>query len=157
MIKLLQTILVVLFSVNAYSQGGKPASANGEIYGNITESLTNQPMDYVTVVALKQPENKMIGGRMSTGNGSFSIPNLPLGTYTIKFSFVGYNDKLVENIELTKTQTAVNLKDVQLVPMVLKTVEVTGEKPIVSYEIDKKVINVEDQITNTSQTAVEIL
>jgi len=157
MTKLIQTILVVLISVNAYAQGGKPASANGEIYGNITDSLTNQPMDYVTVVALKQPGDKMVGGRMSTGNGSFSIPNLPLGTYTIKFSFVGYNDKLVENIELTKTQTAVNLKDVQLAPMVLKTVEVTGEKPIVSYEIDKKVINVEDQITNTSQTAVEIL
>jgi outer membrane receptor protein involved in Fe transport len=161
-------LLVTLFSLTAYSQGGRPGGRpggpkggkpqiKGEIFGNVIDSISNESMAYVTVLAYKQPENKMVGGMVTSDNGNFSIPELGEGNYSLKITFVGYNTKFINNIIIDKDNLTSNSKDIQLGPQVLDVVEVVGEKPLITYEIDKKVINVEDQITNTSQTAVEVL
>lgn len=136
---------------------GGGASLSGEIFGNVIDSLTNKPMGYVTILALKQPSNDMSGGTVSSDNGNFSIQKLTPGKYNLKISFVGYETKIIENIVISKENLTYQIKTLALVSRTLNTVEVIGDKPLVTYEIDKKVINVEDQITNTSQTALEVL
>lgn len=137
--------------------GDQPGSNNGEIFGNIIDYVSNDALAYVTVLALKQPENKTVGGAVTTDNGNFSIPDLPIGTYDLKISFVGYDTKFIRGVELTKEQITYNLKNLELAPSVLDVVEIDGDIPEITYEIDKKVINVEDQINADGQTAIEIL
>lgn len=143
--------------------GGKRGASDqgmqkkGEIFGTIIDSVSKKPMAYVTVLALKQPENTPVNGAVTTDNGQFSIPDLPMGTYDLKVSFVGYNTSYIEGVKLNAEQTTFNVKKFQLAPTVLETVEVIGGVPDITYEIDKKVINVEDQINTDGQTAIEIL
>jgi len=155
-----------LFSIPIYSQRpggggggpkGRPAAIEGEIFGSIADSLTGKPMGYVTVLALKQADKSMAGGIITEDNGNFSISKLQPGIYTLKITFVGYRTKEVKDIKITAENKTFQFKKILLSPTVLETVEVVGDAPLVTYEIDKKVINVEDQTTNISQTALEIL
>lgn len=161
LMRLIIFALVCFISTLSFSQPqgkGKAAQTlKGEIFGNIVDSTTNQPMAYVTVLAKKQPTDEMAGGVVSSENGNFSITDLPAGKYTLELSFVGYDKKHIKDILISAEQITHNFKDLTISSKLLDEVEVVGDKPLVTYEIDKKVINVEDQITNTSQTALEIL
>ncbi|MEZ4924464.1 MAG: outer membrane beta-barrel protein, partial [Crocinitomicaceae bacterium] len=151
--------LILLFSclpIFGQSPNGR-SEVKGEIFGNIIDSVSNQAVGYATVVALSQPEGKVAGGAVTQEDGSFSLSNLPLGKYTLKISFVGYNQKFIDGIELTESNTTHLLKDHPLAPSMLQTVEVYGDTPIITYEIDKKVVNVEDQQNVDGQTALEVL
>ena len=157
----------LLFSLISYSQRPDGGSGNGgnpkkeeakcEIFGTIIDSLTEEKMAYATVLAFKMPEEKMIKGAVTTENGSFSIAELPYGLYKIKISFVGYNVQYIDNIKLDIENSTFQVKDLKLGPTTLNTVEIIGDKPMISYEIDKKVINVADQINTDGQSATEVL
>ena len=165
MIRILTFCLGFLFIFNSFAQppgvrsgGGRPSQKiSGEIFGNIIDSVTQAPMGYVTVLAVKHPDSSMAGGVISSDNGNFAITDLKPGIYDIKFTFIGYETKVIPNIKITPQHRTHQIKDLAFSPKVLDAVEVVGDKPIVTYEIDKKVINVEDQITTTGQTAVEVL
>ncbi|MFK8046317.1 MAG: outer membrane beta-barrel protein [Crocinitomicaceae bacterium] len=145
------------FSQRPGGPKGRPTSVEGEIFGNIVDSLSNDAMAYVTVLALKQSDKSMVGGGVTLDNGNFSIEKLKPGIYTLKISFVGYRTKEIRDIKISPENKTHQFKNLALSPTVLEVVEVIGDAPLVTYEIDKKVINVEDQTTNISQTALEIL
>ena len=156
--QILSILFVSLFTFSTWSQG-KPQGMNavkGEIFGNVIDSVSNQAMGYVTVLVLNKGTEDMAGGVVTNDKGGFSVTDLKPGSYTVKLSFVGYNQKFI-NVNISEENITSTLKDVTMSPTVLNAVEVIGDAPIVTYEIDKKVLHVEDQNTNISQTAVEIL
>ena len=163
--KSLFTLFILLIGLSTWAQppgerGGKYRGQNqtkGEIFGSVMDSITSKPVGYATIVALNSRSNKMIGGAVTDEKGAFSIPDLPMGLYQLKITFVGYNTTFINEIKLTAEKSTYQLKNFQLSPTVLNTVEVVGEKPLVTYEIDKKVINVEDQLNTDGQSATEIL
>ena len=164
MMKTLLSILLLTFLTNGYTQqnGGnhkrnKKDQPKGEIFGTIVDSITGKGVGYATIIALRTSDNKMQGGTVSEESGNFSITNLPYGSYQIKISFVGYQEKYINNIVLDRQNSTYQLKNETLAPTVLQTVEIIGDQPIITYEIDKKVINVEDQINTDGQSAAEIL
>lgn len=159
-------VLFFVLSVGAQRPNGgggtqgandRPGQPKGEIFGNIVDSISTESLAYVTVIAFKQPENTPVNGAVTSDNGNFSIVDLPFGNYTLKISFVGYTTKYIENIKLTNDQVTYSVKNLQLVPTILDVIEVMGDTPDITYEIDKKVVHVEDQINTDGQSAVEIL
>ncbi len=157
LILFLTLVTTLAFSQRPGGGGAQKDAATGEIFGNVTDSISEQPVSYVRILAFKQPENEMITGGVTQENGDFSIAPLPLGTYNLKIDFVGYESKLIEGIKLTADSKTYQLKELTLAPTVLNTVEVISGVPDITYEIDKKVINVEDQMNTDGQTAVEVL
>lgn len=84
---------------------------SGVVYNNVTQT----PMENVTVA--------VIGSAFSVqtdSNGNYLLPELPQGTYTIKLSFAGFQDKMVEVNLNTSSQT----QDFYLDP--LKEIQVKG-------------------------------
>jgi outer membrane receptor protein involved in Fe transport len=167
--KFLLPILFSLLSVAGYCQppgghgeggpGGKhgPPPKTGEIFGNVLDSLNDEGLGYTTVIALSAIEQKMVNGSVSTENGNFSIAKLPLGKYSLKFTFVGYNTVVINDIELTDDKSTYQVKDLIMGPTLMSEVEVVGAGPQITYEIDKKIVNVEDQLNTEGQTAIEML
>ena len=151
-------ILTLTLSGGLFAQrGGPPETPKGEIYGSIIDSLTTEPLSYVAVVAFNQETGTLEKGVVTDDNGKFSLAELPYGTYKLKISFVGYNTIFLEDQTLSEENVAIELKDFELGPTILNTVEVVGGTPEITYEIDKKVINVEDQYNAEGLTAVEVL
>ena len=75
----------------------------------------------------------------------------------LRVTFIGYKTLFIE-VDF-KNNKLIDLKEVIIFPSVelLKGVEVRSDQPMVTFEIDKKVINVEQMNTVVSQTAVQVL
>lgn len=153
------SIIIVLFisTIYSFAQGNKmPLEA--EIYGKVIDSVSGEPMEYVTIALYKQKDSALLNGGISDTKGNFNLTKVPEGNYYLSFSFVGYAPKIMDNITISKEKKFYDLKKVKLSSSIsLKEVVISGDIPTVSYEIDKKVVNVEDMTTTVGQSASEVL
>ncbi|GAH71027.1 unnamed protein product, partial [marine sediment metagenome] len=92
-------------------------------------------------------------------NGFFQLTNIRPGIYFVEISFMGYQTHKIENIEITPAEQEFHAGNISLEPIVLQVegTEIIAERPAITYEIDKKVINVARQTTSVSGSAVDVL
>lgn len=153
-------IALVLSSYTAFAQLETAAEKKGiEVYGNVIDSLSKEPISYAIVRVLGYKSDKLIGGATTSEDGTFKIEGLNAGKYSVEISFIGYKTKTINAIELKKDKNTYRLKDVAIASSANKMDEVVvmGGVPKVTYEIDKKVVNVEDMQNTAGQTAIEVL
>lgn len=151
-------LALALGSFSAFAQ-----SANsGKLIGIITDSTTRKAVPYATVAVINS-EKKIQTGGTSDEKGAFVLDNIPVGTYQILISFVGYRTKTVANVLITagtpgREKPAIDLGLIVVAPdsKNLKEVVVTGQRPLVEDKGDKLVYNAEIDATNTGGTAVDV-
>lgn len=145
----------------SYSQrgGGRKQIASGEISGRVIDSLSNDAMVYVTVALFQSKDSSLVTGAITDGVGEFSVKEIPYGSYYVRFSFIGYQTKIERNLIISPSQKHIDFNKIILSPnqTILEDVSVVAEKPLVTYEIDKKVVNVSDMNTVASASAIEVL
>lgn len=108
------------------------AQETGTIKGYLTdENGANMP--YVSVALLD--ENKIIEGVSTDETGTFSFKSLSPGLYDLKFSFLGYKEKTVKNVEVSASQTSYIYKSLK------PDVTEMGEVEVVSEVWEKPVFN----------------
>ena len=105
------------------------------------------------------PIPSFITGVSSGTDGEFILKNLSEGNYYLKISFVGYNTKYVSGIRLTKDKHQYDLGKVMLSKQTyqLEQAEVVGEKVSEELHLDKKVINVSQDLNAQGGTALDVL
>jgi len=97
-------------------------------------------------------------GVTSNEKGFFKLNDVAIGAYVVRFSFIGYAP-LQRSINISGNQAVADLGTVSLNPSEnkLKDVNITAEKDVYSKELDKKVINVDKNITTAGGTASDVL
>jgi len=132
---------------------------DAEIHGIIEDGSTNQTIPYASVAVYKSKDSTLVTGVLSKDDGSFSIPKLPYGKYFMVVTFVGYKKHKVNDILLTSTKKIAELGaiKVNIATTVLKEVQVVGNVAPVSYQIDKKVVNIAQSVTAAGATLAEAL
>ena len=148
-------IFLVLFfyigSITSFAQ-------KGQVVGKVVDNQSNASISYATISLLHLGDSSFLKGVISDEQGKFKIENIVLNqSYLLRVTFIGYKT-LFKNIDF-KNDKLVDLKEVVISPSaeLLKGVEVRSDQPMVTFEIDKKVINVEQMNTVVSQTAVQVL
>ena len=68
------------------------------IRGSVVDKDSKQPLTGATIIAL---ETNPVIGSISNELGKFKLAEVPLGRYTIKCSYLGYEDVVLSNIVLT--------------------------------------------------------
>ena len=158
--KILLSILLTISWGVAFSQAGpNRGGKTGEIYGNVMDSATNKPFSYAIVKVLNLNSGKLVGGATTSESGEFTVKNIPYGKYSVQISFIGYETKAIDLVELNESKQAYQLQDIKLSSssQQLEEAVVSAGKQEITYEIDKKVVNVEDMQNTAGQTAVEVL
>lgn len=132
-------------------------SGSGRIVGTVVESAGEEPLELVNVI-LYDKSHKQITGTATNEMGKFYMGGLNTGDYIIEFSFVGFETK-IDTIVITAQAPTINLGIIKLEPkpIFVEGVEVTAERPPIEFKIDKKVINVKENYTSQSGTAVDVL
>jgi len=89
--------------------------------------------------------------------GNFTLDNLPSGKFTVEVKSLGYKT-LLETVELKPNKANINL-NFKLQPDIneLESVVIAGRKPLIERHNDKTVMNVENSIVSTGNTALEVL
>ncbi|NLR90119.1 TonB-dependent receptor domain-containing protein [Flammeovirga agarivorans] len=131
----------------------------GIILGKVKEAGSNVPVEYATVSIFDQASHTLIGGTVTNLEGMFVVKNIPEGMFTVEISFIGFQKNIIDGVEIGKPNYKANLGEVELSTdaEVLDAVEVVGTQNSVTYDIDKKVVNVGTQFAAMSGTAVDIL
>ncbi len=167
-------------------RGGGQGMNVGHFYGKIVDKKSSRGIDAASVqllqnrfdTATKAPKESVVGGMLTKANGEFSIENLPvMGSYTLRITAIGYKayeQKISFSIKMPQPgagapdpqamQEALAAADKDLGNIkldadaqTLENVTVTATKPLIQMGIDRKIFNVEKNLTSTGQTAQEIM
>lgn len=133
------------------------AQSTGTISGKIIDSKTKEPLSFVTVSLTPQGSSTPIYGVNTDDDGLFKIAKIKSGNYTARFSFVGYLDD-TRNIEIGISEN-VEIGTIRLKPdnKLLKEVVVTEQRSQMSFEIDRRVFTVDQNIATTGGSASDVL
>ena len=147
------SLAVVLSAVDSPSLGAQ------EICGRVVDQSTLQPLQLVQVRLLRTSDSSRVSGTATLNDGTFSIANIDSGEYIIRLSLLGYAPGGVGPLGINRHSGRVDVGTLTLAqsPVGLAEVVVTGEKPIFSQEIDRKVYNVERDIAAVSGSASDLL
>jgi len=155
MFKVLKTIVVLLF-VCSWLITSAEVSKKITISGCIIDTLTRQPIEFVSVAVYKRIDNSLVTGTVTNQKGEF-ILELPRAKYTIKSSFVGYKSKTVL-VDLTNTSIG-KIEPIELSnsAVSIDEVQVTGSRVEKQISIEKTKIDVSKNISSVSGSITDIL
>jgi hypothetical protein len=135
-----------------------PAPKKFVVRGKVIEAESSTPMGYANVAIFSAADSTVAGGIMTADNGSFEIPNLMPGKYYLSINFIGFAKKTIP-LQITPTKIITDLGTIKLqtTDQKINEVEVVAEKQRVEFKIDRRVVNVSQNIVSTGGTAVEVL
>ena len=128
------------------------------IYGKVVDSKTHKPVDYASVALLSATSDSVINGILTEVNGDFSLDYLSPGPYRIKVTFMGYK-ALVQSLTLSASVPEQDLGNLLIEPNTQKLgeVTVTGEKAAVTMTVDRKVFNVDKDISSRGGNGLDVM
>ena len=151
----LTVLTLIANSQPAYHYGGE--SSRIHIKGKVVDADGNAPLNYATV-SLYKTDSTLVTGTITGEDGTFKLESDP-GNYYLLVQFISYEKKYISNIKLTNKQPFYNAGDIALKAESkdLDEVTVTAERSQMVVNLDKKVFNVGKDLSNTGQSALDIL
>jgi outer membrane receptor protein involved in Fe transport len=178
----LQTLLTVAISLlflNAQSQDqpvedqnfdpAPRASLNKGLFGRVTESKSNKGVEAASVQVFAlirssegQRNDSLIAGMLTKQNGDFNFTNLTLpDSFSVRVTAQGFaeNSKIVAMDRSDQANVGMDVGNIKLANEadLLGAVTVVAQRPTLQMGIDRKVFNVDKNITSTGGTAVDVM
>jgi hypothetical protein len=158
--KLRFTLFITLLFTSFLTARSQAQTSNisGEISGAVLDE-NRKAFPYASISLLNAKDSTNIKGTLSIDNGSFQFKQLKQGEYLIAVYVVGYK-KMVKgpfNISSSKLVHTVPVFQMNQDVTSLQGVEIVKQKPLIERQVDKTVINVENSVLATGNTALEIL
>ncbi len=131
----------------------------GGIFGNVYDSITKGPIEYANIIVFTSKDSIQQTGTVSNKEGKFNLTGLNPGNYYVDIQFIGYEKHRVNNVKIPNTHLKVDLGNIFLKPSTvnLDNVVVEGTRSPITYQIDKKVIDVSQLGTVISGNAADVL
>jgi len=153
---LIPTLLILaFFPLLLMSQSRYP----GVVSGRILDAHTQHPVEYANVLLMDTVSGKLVTGNVTDSNGIFRLDNVPFGSYSLEYSFIGYGKNRKGLVTLSRKNASVDLGDLILDPsaLTMNEVTITAEKSMMITKIDRKVFNVQQDIMAQTGTVTDIL
>jgi len=148
----LSAILLLISSSKIFAQNNPVGKLTGQIV-----DVQNRGVGYVTVTLLRA-DSSVAGGDQTADDGKFTIEPTGMGTFTLRISGIGIQTRNVPGVQISNASEK-NIGKVRVTSNAqqLKVVEVTAEKNMMQISADKKVFNVEKNITTAGGSASDVL
>jgi len=146
--------LIMLMAVRGYSQ------QSIKISGTLTDSLTHEPIQFATVALLNQQTKAPVKGTQTDSIGHFVFVNVPVGTFTLRITYVGYNNIFKENILINPEIGNLNFGTLLMSASknsLLKEVAITAKKEALRNVDGKKVFSVNQSLISKGGNAADLL
>ena len=154
----------------------------GHFYGKVLESVNNKPLEAASVLLIqnkfdtttKKRKDVVIAGMLTDKKGEFSLESLNImGQYKLKISAIGFKafeEKVAFDLNMPggkpsgDMSSMLNAIDKDLGNLTLRAdssllenVTVSASKALFTMNIDRKVFNVEKNLTSVGGTAVDVM
>ncbi|MBB6369246.1 TonB-dependent receptor [Chryseobacterium shigense] len=142
---LLLTLTLTFFSSLFSAQGTQNFSLSGNINGEKTEQME---------INLFDSGNALVKTEIAEQNGKFTFNDLKEGSYRLKISKNGTEVYQSDNIQIAENKT---LAPIDLNVKSIEGVTITKTKPYIERQEGKMILNVENSIASTGNSAFEVL
>jgi outer membrane receptor protein involved in Fe transport len=134
-------------------------SDKGQIEGRVYDKKEDTPVEYANVVVFDLNDSIMVTGVITNPDGKFILEEIPYGDYYVSVQFIGYEPAIISGVSVTRQNRRIDIGDVDLrmTALQLAAAEITAERMSVEYRMDRKVINVGQDIDAAGSTAVDVL
>ena len=131
----------------------------GTVKGRVVDARTGENIEYANIALLRAADSSLVNGTVSESNGSFAV-TAPYGRYLLRVTFIGYDTYFhSQPVTLGDSRNEVNVGKVQLKAhaKTMDAVEISAERSMVEYQLDKRVINVDKNLVTGGGTATDVL
>ena len=116
-------IILLLFNL----PGMVDAGTTGKIIGIVTDKDQNTPLPGANVVLDPIPQ-----GATADSTGRYVILNVPAGTYSLKGSFIGYQETVTRNVLIVPDMTTtINFQLAEQALQAREALEVIAQRPLI--------------------------
>ena len=144
------------------------------VSGLVIDSLLNEPLSFAALSFISPQDDRLITGGICNNEGRFKIEEVPIGAYKVLIEYMGYVPKVISDIKVrpnknlndNNTQSpysamnaVIDLGVFKMSKSVdqLEEIELIEEKPFIVQGIDRKIFNVDQDITSSGSTALELM
>jgi outer membrane receptor protein involved in Fe transport len=138
--------------------GDQTPKGSAKIVGSIIDSTGGKPIEFASIALYNKATGQAVDGTIADEKGKFVLNKIVAGSFRILISFIGYQNKTIENVNLSKGQE-LDLGAIKL-PSNVKTlneVTVTGQAALIEEKVDRLVYNAEKDIAAKGGDATDIL
>jgi len=134
-----------------------PCYAQTTIKGKITDEK-KQPLPSGMVRLKKLPDSVAIKAINTDASGNFVFGGIQQGSYFIETDLIGYAG-IKRSLVIGEKDTLINMGIISLSPVtnMLREVSIKAQVPLIEKQIDRTVVNVDQNIANTGTNALELL
>ncbi|AKD54366.1 TonB-dependent receptor domain-containing protein [Spirosoma radiotolerans] len=138
--------------------GDQSPKGNAKLTGSVIDSTQAKAVEFASVALINKATGKTVDGTVADEKGKFVLSKLVAGEYRMLVTFVGFRNKMIDNVVLTNGQ-ALDLGVIKLSSSIktLEEVTVTGQAALIEEKVDRLVYNADKDITAKGGDATDIL
>ncbi len=151
--KILNLLVIMSSAIGSFAQ------LPGKITGSIKDGGNQKVIDAASISLLRAADSSLVKISVVDKDGNFSFENVKEGNYLLMASSTGHAKTYSGLLQVTASANTISAGVLQLVAenKNLKEVVINSKKPFIERKLDKTIVNVEASITNTGNTALEVL
>ncbi|MEE4176876.1 MAG: TonB-dependent receptor [Bacteroides sp.] len=132
---------------------------SGVVTGMVIDDSSNEPLLFASVVLHSVRDSSLVTGAITNEQGVFVIEQVPEGKYYVAINYVGYPRKEFNGIQVTKSEPVYEMGTIRVEPgaALLSEVTVEAARELMEVGLDRRVINVDSELTATGGTALELM
>ena len=138
--------------------GDQSPKGSAKITGYVQDSTQAKAVEFASIALYNKATGKAIDGTVADEKGKFALTKLVAGEYRALITFVGFQNKTIDNLTLANGQS-LDLGLIKLSSSVktLAEVTVTGQAALIEEKVDRLVYNADKDITAKGGDATDIL
>jgi hypothetical protein len=147
------------FGLVQAQQVSPSAKQPARIIGVVKDLKTGKAVSYATVALYKSGTDTNIIGAVADDEGNFFIAGFELGSYDLKITFLGFETKVIEDIQVISSTGDINLGNIELTDegLALEEVTVQGQRDLIEERVDRTIYKAENDKTTAGGDATDVL
>ena len=131
----------------------------GTLTGNVKSASNKEPVAYAKVYLLNVMDSSVVTGGLADSTGHFLIEEIQVGPYIAKINSFGFESYFVDSLFFSPRAPKIDLGLVYMSQndTLLDGVDIVVERNDITAQIDKKVFNMDKQLTSQGGTALDAL
>ncbi len=148
----------LFFALYSVSVATSQPINRGTVRGTV-QATSGKALEFTTMMLLKSTDSTLVKGVVSDVDGKYLFENVGAGKYLVSAQQLGFRKTYSAPFTINEAQPALELPTMTMTDesKSLAEVNVVAKKPFIEQQVDRTVLNVENSIVSSGNTALEVL
>ncbi|MCG2589567.1 outer membrane beta-barrel family protein [Rhodohalobacter sulfatireducens] len=132
------------------------AEAQVSVTGIVTDELENS-VPAANVLLLNSADSTLVKGNITNETGHYEFQQIMPGSYLLSVSIIGYQPQITEPFDVNNAPVLTDTIMLYTSLEEMDEISVSAQRPFFEKKIDRLVVNVQQSITSSGNSALELL